>query len=112
MKDPKDILTLREGATYIVPTYSVTDDGLESVGDGLITFVKGDKSNPNIHRQSGFMTETLLQVSKKYLEDVQQGNLVDEDTQDAIKYIELAIRSLEYRQEKRKAKGVNQTYKP
>lgn len=110
MEDPKNITTVAVGATYIVPIYHITDEGLEYFSPRIIAFVKGDKSNDKIHRQAGFMTESLLVTCKQYLIDVQQGHLKDEDTQEAITYLELALNALDRRQEKRKNRGVNQTY--
>lgn len=110
MKNPKEIEAVAEGATYIAPIYRITDEGLEDYGQRIIQFVKGDKSNDKMHRQYGFMTESLLQVCKQYLEDVQKGHLADPYTRTAIKHIDEALYQLELRQKDRKERKVNQTY--
>jgi|SRR5690606_5215008 len=112
MKNPKEIITEVTGATYRVPLYKITNNGLESTGEGIIHFVKGAKDDESKFRQVGFMTETLLQVCEQYLKDVNTGDLVDEDTQEAINLIQMAKDALARRQEKRKSRGVAQTYKP
>lgn len=112
MKNPKEIITEITGATYRVPLYEITNSGLESTGEGVIQFVKGAKDDESKFRQVGFMTETLLEVCKQYLRDVQKGDLKDDDTQQAILDIQAALDALACRQEKRKVKGVAQTYKP
>jgi hypothetical protein len=57
MKNPKVLLTVNEGADYVLPTYRVTDNGIED-GEGLgIRFCKGDKSDPSKPRQEGFFTK-------------------------------------------------------
>ncbi len=112
MIEPRKIETVREGATYKASTYHMTENGLEVFADRLISFVKGAKDNPDIVRQPGWMTETLLTVCKQYLEDVNKGSLRDDDTQRTIDYLELALDSLQRRAEKRKAAGTFGTYKP
>lgn len=113
MINPKEITTVEKGATYLVPYFEIeTDTGLEQAGTISIWFVKGDKNDESKFRQSGLMTETLLAVCQQYLRDVQEGDLKDDDTQQAILDIEAALDSLARRQEKRKVKGVAQTYKP
>lgn len=112
MKNPKEITTLVAGACYSVPLYQVTNNGLENVGEGVINFVKGSKEDESVPRQLGYMTETLLSVCMKYLNDVQTGDMKDSDTQDAINRIDEALNCLEERQKKRIARGVAQTYKP
>lgn len=113
MHDPKDISTSKKGASYMVPFYFVqTGIGLVHAGFKEIKFVKGVKDNESMFRQDGFMTETLLTVSNEYLKDVQVGDLVDEDTQDAMNHITLALQALSRRAEKRRLAGVQATMKP
>ena len=112
MINPREIMTKHPGATYFVPVYEMTTEGLELVSRETIQFVKGAKDDPNVFRQRGFMTETLLETCLQYLNDVQFGNLADEDTQGAIADIQSALGKLAARAEKRKARGVQQTYKP
>lgn len=110
---PKEIRTHRIGATYIVPTHSVLDGrGIVETGESFIEFVKGDKSDQSKFRQSGFVIETLLQVCKNYLEDVNIGDLIDDEAASAISHINGALAAIERRAEKCKAIGVHNTYKP
>ena len=64
MKNPRVIETVIEGASYNVPTYKVTNDGIED-GNGVeILFCKGNKEDDSIFRQEGIFTETLIQTAK------------------------------------------------
>jgi len=111
--DLTEFKTHRHGASYLLPVYEVEfGRGLIHIEDKMLDFVKGSKDNPAIFRQPGFVTEELLAVCKQYLVDVNVGDLEDPDTQDAIVYIEEALKALQRRADKRKAAGVQGTYKP
>lgn len=112
MKDPKEIITIREGATYHLPTY-VMESGTGLVDDAglMLHFVKGAKDDESIFRQAGAITESVLQVALQYLRDVNKGQLQDDHTTKAIIHIEGALDELGERAAKRKARGVHQTYK-
>lgn len=110
MKNPKLITPIIEGATYEVPTYKVTGDGIQD-GEGLmIVFCKGNKDDEATLRQEGVFTETLLQVAKEYLETVNKGELASRETSTAITKIDEALMWLNKRSEDRKIRGVLSTY--
>lgn len=113
MTDPKQIQTLRHGAQYKVPFYKVTDNGLEDAERSPIPFhfVKGNKEDGKAFRQEGFVTETILKVCQTYLEDNNVGHLKSEETAGAIMHIEAALKCLQDRADKRKASGVQGTYR-
>lgn len=114
MINPKEIITTRPGAIYKVPFYKITSEGLTDDERSPIPFhfVKGDKSDPEVFRQSGFVTETLLTICKTYLQDVNQGNMKSDETSSAIMFIEKALECIDARAAKRKAAGVQGTYQP
>lgn len=110
MKDPKIIETLVSGATYKVPTYKVDDDGIVD-GQGIeILFCKGNKENPNVLRQEGVFTETLIQTAKEYLETVNVGEMATRETSMAITKLDEALMWINKRAEDRKRRQVQGTY--
>lgn len=110
MINPKTVTTIEPKATYMVPSYVVTDSGLEDAGTELIRFCKGDKSNPEVFRQQGFFTETLITVAKKYLEENNVGELSSRETSMAITKLDEALMWLQKRSDDRKDRGVQGTY--
>lgn len=110
MTHPQNIITLREKATYEVPTYQVTDEGLTDYPPAQLQFCKGDKSNPDSYRQIGFFSESLLAVCKQYLTENNVGELKSRETSLAITKIEEALLWLGKRAEDRRIRGVQGTY--
>lgn len=111
MKNPKVIETVKEGATYKIPTYKVVD-GQMTDGEGTeIKFCKGDKSNPEIFRQEGVFTETLIQVAKQYLEAVNVPPMATRETSMAITKLDEALMWIDKRRADRELRGVAETYK-
>lgn len=110
MKHPQDIETVREKATYSVPTYKVDNDGLSYDGNLGIIFCKGNKADESAFRQSGFFTETLIAVAKRYLEENNVGELSSRETAVAITKLDEALMWLNKRAEDRKVRGVQGTY--
>lgn len=110
MINPKQIQALKEGATYQVPTYKVTNDGIQDGTGMAIKFCKGNKSNEQTFRQEGLFTETILQVAKEYLETVNVAPTSSRETSLAITKIEEALFWLGKRAEDRKLRGVQATY--
>jgi len=110
MKNPKLIKTLVEKATYAVPTYSVTNEGLVDSDEATITFCKGNKADDSVFRQSGFFTETLIAVAKRYLEENNVGELATRETAVAITKLDEALMWLNKRAEDRALRGVQGTY--
>ena len=91
MNNPRVLQTVQEGATYNVPTYKVTNEGMQD-GEGLtIQFCKGNKEDESVFRQEGVFTETLLQLGKQYLESVNVGEMSTRETSMAITKIDEAL---------------------
>jgi hypothetical protein len=111
MKNPKEIETLVEKSTYGIPVYKVSDEGLIHEGNITLGFCKGNKEDTSVRRQTGFLPETLLATCNQYLVENNVGDLQNEDTTKAIKSIENALQHLQDRADKRKAAGVQGTYK-
>lgn len=112
MKDLTEVKAKVAGATYLCHRYKVGGEGLEDVDGAFeIQFVKGAKNDPNVFSQEGVVTESLLTVCKRYLEDVNIGDLKNEYTTNAIAHIEAALKKLQQRAEDRKNRSVQNTYK-
>jgi hypothetical protein len=110
MRNPKIIETIIKGATYKVPTYKVTNEGIED-GSGIeIVFCKGNKEDENILRQEGMFTETLIQTAKEYLESVNVGEMATRETSMVITKLDEALMWINKRAEDRKLRGVQATY--
>ncbi len=109
--NPKDIHILQQGATYKVPRFKVTDEGLVKDSDEIIFFCKGSKADPNIFRQPGFITESLIEVCRLQLTEVNK-DVPSDYTKTAIVHLRAALDALEARQKDRVDRGVAQTYKP
>lgn len=110
MKNPRAIQVLVLGATYLAPTFSVTDEGIQDAEPVTIEFCKGNKDDGSFLRQKGFFDATLLQVVKQYLEDVNVGPLATRETSMAITKIDEAIMWLAKRTEDRRIRDVLATY--
>ncbi len=110
MKNPKQIGIIKEGAAYLVPTFQVTDNGMEDAESKIMHFCKGDKSNPDVFRQEGFFTESLIAVAKINLESVNVGALATRETSMAITKLDEALMWINKRAEDRKLREVQGTY--
>lgn len=110
MKNPKIIVAEIEGATYSIPTYKVTDEGIQDGEGSEIWFCKGNKEDSSQHRQEGVFTETLIATSKAYLESVNVGPLASRDTAMAITKLDEALMWLNKRADDRILRGVQATY--
>lgn len=116
MQNPR--VLVRTGTTpdgklskLLIPTYKVAEAQIVD-GSGLeISFCKGDKQNPEVFRQEGVFTESLLQASKEYLESVNVGELSTRETSMAITKIDEALMWLKKRADDRELRGVQGTYK-
>lgn len=111
MKNPKDIEAIKEGATYQVPAYEVGKNGIEDAGISLIEFCKGNKDDAESFNQKGVFSQSLLEVVRRYLTSVNQGELATRETSMAITKIDEALMWLNKRAEDRKARGVQGSYK-
>lgn len=110
MRNPKIIDEKIKGATYFVPTFKITDQGIED-GSGIdIVFCKGNKQDSSALRQEGIFTETLLQTAKEYLESVNVGELASRETSMAITKIDEALMWINKRVEDRKSREVQGSY--
>lgn len=111
MKNPKVIETVIEGASYKVPTYLITNEGIQD-GEGIqIIFCKGNKEDDSILRQEGIFTETLIQTAKQYLESVNIGEMATRETSMVITKLDEALMWINKRSEDRKLREVQGTYK-
>src|SRR4051812_14049434 len=111
MKNPKQIESIVEGATYMVPTYKVTDNGIEDGEVLKIVFCKGNKEDSTVLRQEGIFTETLIETAKQYLESVNIGPMSSRETSMVITKLDEALMWINKRAEDRKLRGVQATYK-
>ena len=113
MKDPR-IISQPNGPddvwTFEIPTYKVTDNGLEDGEPMIIKLCRGDKSDASKPRQEGVFTETLLEVCLQYLQGVNKGELATRDTSITITHIEDALLRIGKRAEDRKRRQVQGTY--
>lgn len=110
MKNPKVLITVKQGAIYKIPTYFVNNEGLQNGEGATIHFCKGNKDDENTFRQEGFFTETLIQVAKEYLESVNVGEMSTRETSMAITKLDEALFWIGKRAEDRKLRGVQGTY--
>ena len=111
MNNPKNLEEVKAGAIYNIPTYKVTDEGMVD-GDGItINFCKGDKSNPDTFRQEGVFSETLIQVVKQYLENVNVGEMCTRETSMVITKLDEALMWIDKRSNDRALRNVQGTYK-
>lgn len=112
MKHPKVISTNGPDNfwEFNVPTYKVTNEGIQDGEGTTIKLCRGDKSDESKPRQEGLFTETLLQVCVEYLQGVNVGPLANRDTSIAITEIENALLRLGKRAEDRKMREVQGTY--
>lgn len=110
MKNPKLIEVVTEGATYKVPTFKVTNEGIEDGAGVEIIFCKGNKEDETVLRQEGVFTETLIQTAKQYLETVNTGQLATRETSMVITKLDEALMWINKRAEDRKLRGVQATY--
>ena len=110
MKNPKAIETVIEGATYKVPTYKITNEGIEDGAGIEIVFCKGNKLSESDLRQEGLFTETLIQTAKQYLEAVNKGEMATRETSMVITKLDEALMWIDKRSNDRKLREVQATY--
>lgn len=111
MINPKEIKML-DNWTYLLPTYKITNEGVEDGMGAIIRLCRGNKADETLPRQEGFFTESILMMCAAYLEAVNQGELENTHTTAAIRHILLAVSEIDARAADRKSRGVQQTYKP
>lgn len=111
MKNPKIIETVTEGATYNIPTYKVTNEGMQDGQGTVIVFCKGNKEDENVLRQEGVFSETLIMTVKTYLETVNKGEMATRETSMVITKLDEALMWMQKRADDRALRGVQGTYK-
>lgn len=110
MKNPKVLGIVQDGATYNLPTYAVTNEGIQD-GEGLtLKFCKGNKEDENVLRQEGVFSETLIQSVKMYLESVNVGQMSSRETSMVITKLDEALMWMQKRTDDRILRGVQGTY--
>jgi hypothetical protein len=110
MKDPQEVVVVEPKATYEIPAYMVTSDGIDEVGVYRIEFCKGNKADESVHRQVGVFTESLIAAAKKYLEENNVGDLATRETSMAITKLDEALLWIGKRAADRQRRGVQGTY--
>ncbi len=111
MKNPREIVTVKEGAEYVVPTYFIDENGLQD-GEGVqVKFCKGSKEDESIFRQEGVITESLIQLCRQSIVDLNTNDLFDKHNELIIAHMDAALLAVKARQDDRKARGVQATYK-
>lgn len=111
MKNPRVIKTVVVGATYKLPTYKVTNEGIEDGSGVEIVFCKGNKEDETVFRQEGVFIESVIQTAKQHLESINVGDLSTRENSIAITKLDEAIMWLNKRSEDRKLIEVQGTYK-
>lgn len=107
---PQAIKVLEPKATYGVPQFEVTNEGLREIDHFELKFCKGNKEDETAFRQPGFFTETLIAAAKKYLEENNVGDLASRETSMAITKLDEALMWIGKRAADRTARGVQGTY--
>lgn len=110
MKNPKTDIQTIDAWNHIVPTYEVTNDGIQDAEGLLLQLCRGNKDNVQDPRQHGFFTESLLEVARRYLIEVNVPPLNSRETSMAITHIDEALMWIQKRADDRKARGVQGSY--
>lgn len=110
MKNPKIIETIIPNSTFGLPTFKITNQGVEDGPQFSLEFCKGNAKDELQFRQTGLFTETLIQACKQYLEGVNVGELATRETAMAITKLDEALMWINKRAEDRKLREVQGTY--
>jgi hypothetical protein len=111
MTNPRQITVVKESATYQLPTYSITNEGLQDSEPFELKMAKGNKEDENVFRQEGFFSESLIQCVITHLKSVSVGELKDDETTQAILKLNEALMWLDKRKQDRLLAGTLGTYK-
>lgn len=110
MKNPRQI-EKTDSWNYVLPVYEVTDEGIQDHVDGWdVRLCRGNKEDQSVPRQAGVFSESLLELVRQYLTDVNKDQLASRETSIAITKIDEALMWLNKRAEDRKLRGVQATY--
>lgn len=106
------VTVLRKGATYQVPRYGLTSDGLKEIEGAPLTihFVKGSIEGGQ-YAQNGTICENLLSMIEQHLSSLNQGELSSKYTSKCIEHVRAAKQALLDRKNDRDKRGVLGTYK-
>ena len=112
MSDKREFTVIKEGTTYSLPMYKISDQGLELVNQksNLVTFVRGSKDvHDNIERQDGVLHETIIAM---LIHDLQYKNelVPSRETSLAITQLQTALFWLEERARIRTNNNTLNTY--
>jgi len=104
-----EISVVKAGAYYKLPTYTVTDTGLQKEQETIdVKFVKGTTNNPDSFKQTGTRIIDVLAMSLHHLESL-YSELPNEYTERAVEHIRKAMMELEARTKDRESRGVINT---
>jgi hypothetical protein len=105
----KPIAADLEKGQFMLPIFSVTENGLQPASTHLLRFVKGNKADENAYRQDGLTTETLLEMLVQY-----QAHLCSlipsAQGSEALQYLQAALACIQRRTADRTERGVLGTY--
>lgn len=109
--NPKQIEVLNPKASYELPLYRVTNNGLEKLKNGFVLrFCKGNKANPNAPRQEGVLTESVVVAVQTYLKENNVGPLENEFTTQMIQKLQDVLDLVDARNADREKRNVQGTY--
>ena len=109
--NPSVLGVMNGGASYRLPTYVITNEGIKD-GEGMVLhFCKGNKEDETAFRQEGVFTESVLQAVKMYLESVNVPPLASRETSMVITKTDEALFWQKKRADDRVLKGIQGTYK-
>lgn len=93
--NPTLIDSIIHGATYRLPTYTISDIGLCDGGGMEIKFCKGSNAFSSSLNQEGVLPETIIQAAKQYLESRNVAPMTTREISIAITKLDEAIMWIE-----------------
>src|SRR5690348_1727529 len=101
MIDTRKYSVIKLGSTYYLPIYTLTNEGLvETPNVKEINFVKGNIEGEEF-RQDGVITENILAMLVEHLSSLNQDELENKFTTNAINKIQEALMWIEERKKDR-----------
>lgn len=111
MIDTRKYAVVKLGSSYQLPIYKLTNEGLEETSHHLeLNFVKGNIEGEEF-RQLGVITENILSMLVEHLAYLNQGDLRNKFTTNAIDKIQEALMWIEEKKKDRSKRGVLGTYR-